>query len=579
METTSLAPHSFGWQPHSPARARHPHLWKDLLLSVHFMNRNEVLDRSLFRTRLTGVSIADWATFDKYPQFAADLDGSADYIDCGDPPYLQITGACTCSAWCLIDGPTTGKIISKQGFSSQRALDIQYAGGSGGSVTFTIASNSTTNVTAGTGTFSAASGTWHHIVCIYQPSAYMDIYVDGVRKANKTSGVPAQQFNNNGSNNNWLLGARPANGTPASFFNGKIATYDFWGRALTHNEVLQLYTDPLAIRRRRRSTSVFVSSVAYSLACDSGSFSVTGTAANLEYGRLLFASSGSFSVSGTTANLLVGYSVTAEAGSFSISGTAATFAVTYVLTADSGSVSVSGTAANLEYGRVLAADSGSFVVTGTAATLTYTPAGTGTLNDYSLTCDSGSFTISGTAASLLYGRTLSASTGSYDVSGTVASLLHDRLLSATSGSYTISGTAASTLVGRYLGCTGGSYTVTGTTSSLLWDKTLGCAGGSYSVSGTAASLLKGSALSASTGSFAITGIAASLLAARILTPSSGSFTVTGTAATLTYVPSGSVNDYVLITVVGSLVSSSMVGKLCSSSIEAQTVSHSIVKKP
>lgn len=97
----------------------------------------------------------------------------------------------------------------------------------------------------------------------------------------------------------------------------------------------------------------------------------------------------------------VAYTLTATGGSFTISGTAASLEYGRLLTAAAGSYAITGTDATLTYGQVgaytLAADAGSYAITGTAATLTYAP-----LNNYTLTADPGAFSIDGIAATLIY---------------------------------------------------------------------------------------------------------------------------------------------------------------------------------
>ena len=89
----------------------------------------------------------------------------------------------------------------------------------------------------------------------------------------------------------------------------------------------------------------------YTVTAESGSFSVTGTAAGLEHDHRLGADAGSFTLTGTAAGLEYGRKLAAASGAYSVAGTAV----------------------SLEYGRRLGAAAGSYAVTGTAATLTYTP--------------------------------------------------------------------------------------------------------------------------------------------------------------------------------------------------------------
>lgn len=157
------------------------------------------------------------------------------------------------------------------------------------------------------------------------------------------------------------------------------------------------------------------------------------------------------------------FTLTAESGTFTITGTAASLEYGRRLDAASGSVALTGTAASLEYGRALSAASGTVVITGTDATLTYSAAG-----NKVLTAESGAFAITGTAASLEAGRKVSAESGSVVITGTAASLERGYPLVASPGSVVITGTAADLRSTRTLQALSGSYAITGTAAVLTW---------------------------------------------------------------------------------------------------------------
>ena len=141
------------------------------------------------------------------------------------------------------------------------------------------------------------------------------------------------------------------------------------------------------------ANATITKTLSYTMPAVSGSYSVSGTDANLEYHRSFAAASGSYSVTGTDAVLSFGYTMAADSGSYSITGTDVNFLRGYNLAADSGAYTVSGTDANPEYHRIFAADSGSYAITGTDA---------GVLKGYLLGVDSGSYAINGTPVTLTY---------------------------------------------------------------------------------------------------------------------------------------------------------------------------------
>ena len=180
-------------------------------------------------------------------------------------------------------------------------------------------------------------------------------------------------------------------------------------------------------------------------------------------GYTLAADSGSYTLTGTAASLIVGRKLAADSGSYSLSGTAAAFKRGYALTADSGSYTLSGTTVSLTAGRKLAADSGSYTLTGTDVTLNYSPAGS-----YNLTAESGTYTLTGTAATLKVSRKLTADSGAYPLTGTDVTLSKGVKLTADSGSYTLTGSNVSLARTYVLTAESGSYALTGTSAGLTW---------------------------------------------------------------------------------------------------------------
>lgn len=158
---------------------------------------------------------------------------------------------------------------------------------------------------------------------------------------------------------------------------------------------------------------------AISVVAGAGSFTITGTAASLEVGRLLATDAGSYSVTGTAASLERGFEVAADAGSYTTTGSAVTLSQPHrAVEAGAGSYTTTGQTASLEVGRLLSAGAGSYATTGSDAALTIGAAGAITL-----VADAGSFAVTGTDASLEVGRLLAAAAGSYAVTGSDAGLL------------------------------------------------------------------------------------------------------------------------------------------------------------
>jgi len=116
---------------------------------------------------------------------------------------------------------------------------------------------------------------------------------------------------------------------------------------------------------------------AFTLAVDSGVYTITGTAATLKAARRLSVDSGTYTISGSAATLSKGFKITADPGSYALTGTAATLLRNAVLAAVGGTYVIAGTDAGLRAARVIAIGSGSYAIVGTDATLIFTPSGGG----------------------------------------------------------------------------------------------------------------------------------------------------------------------------------------------------------
>lgn len=239
----------------------------------------------------------------------------------------------------------------------------------------------------------------------------------------------------------------------------------FWDRILSPSEIAALDSNPWVLFKKSPRILYFPSAGGggATITGDSGSYTLTGTAATLKAGRKLAADSGTYNLTGTAAALKVGRKLTADSGTYTLTGTAVAFKRGYALGAESGTYTVSGTSVNLKAGRKLTADSGSYALTGTDVTLNYSPAGS-----YNLTAESGTYTLTGTAATLKVSRKLTADSGTYALTGTAAGLAKGVRLTAESGSYTLTGSNVAFARTYVLTAESGAYTLTGTSAGLTW---------------------------------------------------------------------------------------------------------------
>ena len=168
-------------------------------------------------------------------------DTNPDYIDFGDPSYLDITGDITLSIWVRTDNLVEMKALAKWSDSPAQFsyLISILADGTAQFATFTGG----TDLVAGTTDLD--DGEWHHIVGTYDGSD-IRIYVDGVEENSTgasgsidTSTVPLR------------LGAGSGDAGSENPFDGELGHCAIWDVALTDQEILSLANgiSPLRIRR------------------------------------------------------------------------------------------------------------------------------------------------------------------------------------------------------------------------------------------------------------------------------------------------------------------------------------------
>lgn len=100
----------------------------------------------------------------------------------------------------------------------------------------------------------------------------------------------------------------------------------------------------------------------YTLACEPGSYVVTGSDANLLAARILAADPGSYVITGSALTPLVHRLLNADPGVYNVVGSDANFPRTYVLQATPGQYNVFGFDATLEYSAAPAVENEWYIV-------------------------------------------------------------------------------------------------------------------------------------------------------------------------------------------------------------------------
>lgn len=130
------------------------------------------------------------------------------------------------------------------------------------------------------------------------------------------------------------------------------------------------------------------------------------------------------------------YFLTTTPGSFTITGSSANLITGRLLATTPGSFTITGFGAGVNAGRLLEVTPGSFTITGFSANLVYT-----TASSFLLETTPGSFTLTGASANLLYNSILSTTPGSYTLSFASANLFVEspnKLLETTPGQFFLS---------------------------------------------------------------------------------------------------------------------------------------------
>ena len=285
------------------------------------------------------------------------------------------------------------------------------------------------------------------------------VYINGVEVAGSWTLRDGNNPPKITANTETYWGFHPNSG---SYWDGTISTAMVWNRLILDREVGQLYADPLAPFRQRR-TAIYSTQATepppneFTLTADVGSFTLTGTATGLKSDRKLTAETGAFTLTGSDATLTYSKAstLTAETGSFTSTGNDATLRVARKASASTGAFTLTGSDATLKAEKALTADTGAFTLTGTDTGLNYGAASP------TLVAAVGEFTAAGNDASLVVARKIAPETGTFTETGNDAGLRASRSFIAATGAFTLDGPATNLQVARNLVASNASFTLNG----------------------------------------------------------------------------------------------------------------------
>jgi hypothetical protein len=156
------------------------------------------------------------------------FDGT-DRVVVQDSPSLDPTNAITISAWFNANSWNSGSRILCKGDS-----EYDFYGAASGGFEFSLNIGATSNGTAATTLPSI--GVWHHAVGTYD-GTFVKIYIDGQMVAYQE----AAGFISSHGTPLLNIGVKPDSSNPVDFFNGSMSDVAIYNRALTSNEVSELY--------------------------------------------------------------------------------------------------------------------------------------------------------------------------------------------------------------------------------------------------------------------------------------------------------------------------------------------------
>jgi hypothetical protein len=282
-----------------------------------------------------------------------------------------------------------------------------------------------------------------------------------------------KQGNGDGEFKTWIDGVAKSNRTGLN--NDNIVTYNglYYVRAgdmtAPSGSSGDLYIDEIIINDT--GDEIGPNSTDYILTCNAGSYSLTGTDANLI--------------------LQKNYSLVCAAGSYTLTGADISFILqrNYILACNGGTYNLTGTAVDLILQRnyILACAAGSYALTGTDIDLVLQ-------RNYSLSLDPGSYTLTGSDVNLILQRNYSliCSAGSYVLTGSDIDFILQRnySLALDPGVYVLTGTDVNLIFGQTnnytLVCDPGSYALTGADINFILQRNyiLSLDPGSYVLTGT-----------------------------------------------------------------------------------------------
>jgi len=199
------------------------------------------IDRSANGNDLTATNSPTWVTGQPYASGeAVDLErGSTQRLGIADGKQqgLDITGAMTIAAWIKLESyPGAVQTIVGKYVSSGNQKSILYFVDSSGYLNLNISVNGSTDFGTAFTDIGMDTGKWYHVVCTYDPSTSVKLYINGVLVRNNTTAVPASIFNSTAA---FYIGANETGSN--NNFDGLVSETMIWSTDLSETEVQKVF--------------------------------------------------------------------------------------------------------------------------------------------------------------------------------------------------------------------------------------------------------------------------------------------------------------------------------------------------
>jgi len=235
----------------SAGESAYPDLWKGLVgawIPAIGPTGGKLYDLSPYGNHgtLTNMDPAtDWVVGQK--GYALDFDGSNDYVAIADPANGSLdvgTGDFTLSIW-IRPNVNNARFLSKGGFANLTAgyvLNLKV----GNTVELECSNGTTRPISASGGSVTVDGIAWTHVVAVVDRNVGYKVYLNGSVSFSGSVDTSSDNFN---SSQNLNIGRRSDG---SDYHTGCIGATYIFKRALSANEVAQLYINPLAPFELRR---------------------------------------------------------------------------------------------------------------------------------------------------------------------------------------------------------------------------------------------------------------------------------------------------------------------------------------